>query len=257
MICLARSLLITSVKMSTNIHRTESNRWHSGVWIGKERIRVKICQWAWLGASAAVVASALAYPRPQEWNCHVAWPKQTNRQLLESIVDGSMDYLNQRFRCGLFGNSVSKLRSFSSSDEMSCVTKVIRTFGTTLFGAYAKSLADWAAPGGGGGGGAGSFGVFGCFGIVVSPSTMFTKQYSINAMNTKIVHTDIKASTAFRYDTGGSEACDLACWVDNVSNDVTENNLIHKTHLLLFILKKKTENWFYLPMWHELALLQV
>ena len=42
-------------------------------------------------------------------------------------------------------------------------------------------------------------------------------------MNTKIVHTDIKASTAFRYDTGGREACDFACWVDKVSNDVTPN----------------------------------
>lgn len=39
-----------------------------------------------------------------------------------------------------------------------------------------------------------------------SPRTMFTRQYSINAMKTKIVHTDMKASTAFKYETGGKEA---------------------------------------------------
>lgn len=50
---------------------------------------------------------------------------------------------------------------------------------------------------------------------------MFTKQYSISAMNTKTVQTDMKASTAFRYDTGGKLACDFACWVDRVSRDVT------------------------------------
>lgn len=55
----------------------------------------------------------------------------------------------------------------------------------------------------------------------MSPSTILTKQYSMRAMNTKIVHTDIKASTAFKYDTGGRDACDLACCVDSVSNDVT------------------------------------
>ena len=125
MICLTWFLLITSVKMSTDIHRTESNRWHSEVWIEKERIRVKICQWALLGASAAVVASTLAYPRPQEWNYLVAWPMQTNRLLLESIVDESRDYSNQRFRCGLFGNSILTLKSFSLSDKMWCVTTVI------------------------------------------------------------------------------------------------------------------------------------
>lgn len=37
-----------------------------------------------------------------------------------------------------------------------------------------------------------------------SPSTMFTKQNSIRAMNTNIVQTDINASTAFRYETGGN-----------------------------------------------------
>lgn len=60
-------------------------------------------------------------------------------------------------------------------------------------------------------------------GIVVSPSTIFTKQYSINAMNTNMVQTDINASTAFKYDTGGNDACDLACCVDSVSSDVTPN----------------------------------
>lgn len=40
-------------------------------------------------------------------------------------------------------------------------------------------------------------------------------------MNTNIVQTDMNASTAFKYDTGGNEACDFACCVDNVSNDVT------------------------------------
>lgn len=61
------------------------------------------------------------------------------------------------------------------------------------------------------------------FGIVVSPSTILTMQYSIKAINTKIVQTDINASTAFKYDTGGNDACDFACCVDNVSNDVTPN----------------------------------
>lgn len=36
-----------------------------------------------------------------------------------------------------------------------------------------------------------------------------------------MVQTDMKASTAFRYDTGGNDACDFACCVDSVSNDVT------------------------------------
>lgn len=66
----------------------------------------------------------------------------------------------------------------------------------------------------------GSFG-FLIFGIIVSPSTMLTRQYSIKAMNTKIVQTDMNASTAFKYDTGGNDACDFACCVDNVSNEVT------------------------------------
>lgn len=61
------------------------------------------------------------------------------------------------------------------------------------------------------------------FGSVVSPSTIFTMQYSINAINTNIVQTDINASTAFKYDTGGRDACDLACCVDNVRRDVTPN----------------------------------
>jgi hypothetical protein len=56
---------------------------------------------------------------------------------------------------------------------------------------------------------------------VFIPSTILTRQYSINAMNTKIVQTDMKASTAFKYDTGGKLACDFACCVDRVSSDVT------------------------------------
>jgi hypothetical protein len=35
------------------------------------------------------------------------------------------------------------------------------------------------------------------------------------------VQADMKASTAFRYETGGRDAWDLACWVDRVSSDVT------------------------------------
>lgn len=70
-----------------------------------------------------------------------------------------------------------------------------------------------AAGAGGGGGFAG--------GASESPSTMFTRQYSINAMNTKIVHIDIKASTALRYETGGNDAWLFACWVESVSNEVT------------------------------------
>lgn len=96
----------------------------------------------------------------------------------------------------------------------------------TLVCAYVKSLANGAdtggqAGGGGGGGIGGSCLFFLIFGILVSPSTIFTKQYSIKAMKTKIVQTDMNASTAFKYETGGKDACDFACCVDNVSNDVT------------------------------------
>lgn len=35
------------------------------------------------------------------------------------------------------------------------------------------------------------------------------------------MQTDIKASTAFKYDTGGNDACDFACCVESVSKDVT------------------------------------
>lgn len=35
------------------------------------------------------------------------------------------------------------------------------------------------------------------------------------------VQADMNASTAFKYDTGGKEACDLACWVDKVRSEVT------------------------------------
>lgn len=62
--------------------------------------------------------------------------------------------------------------------------------------AMSKILSSLAESGpleeGGGGGGAG----FG--GVSESPRTMFTRQYSINAMNTNTVQTDMKASTAFR-----------------------------------------------------------
>lgn len=37
------------------------------------------------------------------------------------------------------------------------------------------------------------------------------------------MQTDIKASTAFKYETGGREACDLACCVESVSSEVTPN----------------------------------
>lgn len=37
------------------------------------------------------------------------------------------------------------------------------------------------------------------------------------------MQTDIKASTAFKYETGGREACDLACCVESVSKEVTPN----------------------------------
>lgn len=33
----------------------------------------------------------------------------------------------------------------------------------------------------------------------------------------------MNASTAFKYETGGKLACDLACCVDNVSREVTPN----------------------------------
>jgi len=70
---------------------------------------------------------------------------------------------------------------------------------------------------GGGGGGAGFAGAS------KSPRTIFTRQYSIKAINTNTVQTDMKASTAFRYETGGKEAWLLACCVDRVSNEVTPN----------------------------------
>lgn len=54
----------------------------------------------------------------------------------------------------------------------------------------------------GGGGGGGGFAA----GASESPRTMFTRQYSINAMNTNIVQTDMNASTAFKYETGGRDA---------------------------------------------------
>lgn len=55
--------------------------------------------------------------------------------------------------------------------------------------------------------GGGGFDLFGTF-TGDSPITniIFTKQYSINAINTNIVQTDIKASTAFKYETGGNAA---------------------------------------------------
>ena len=37
------------------------------------------------------------------------------------------------------------------------------------------------------------------------------------------MQTDMNASTAFKYETGGKLACDLACCVDNVSREVTPN----------------------------------
>lgn len=45
----------------------------------------------------------------------------------------------------------------------------------------------------------------------------------MSAMNTNTVQTDMKASTALRYETGGKLACDLACCVERVSKDVTPN----------------------------------
>ena len=90
--------------------------------------------------------------------------------------------------------------------------------GVTLV-AMSKILSSLAASlpleDGGAGGGAG----FG--GASESPRTMFTRQYSINAMNTKIVQTDINASTAFRYETGGRDAWLFACCVERVSKEVT------------------------------------
>lgn len=65
-----------------------------------------------------------------------------------------------------------------------------------------SSLVESAVLEDGGGGGGGGFTTVGS----ESPRTMFTRQYSINAMNTNTVQTDIKASTAFKYETGGNEA---------------------------------------------------
>lgn len=81
-----------------------------------------------------------------------------------------------------------------------------------------SSLAESAVLEDGGGGGGAGFA-----GASESPRTMFTRQYSISAINTKTVQTDMKASTAFRYETGGRDAWLLACCVDRVSNEVTPN----------------------------------
>lgn len=80
-----------------------------------------------------------------------------------------------------------------------------------------SSLAESAVLEDGGGGGGAGFAA----GVSESPRTMFTRQYSISAMNTNTVQTDMKASTAFRYETGGKEAWLLACCVERVSNEVT------------------------------------
>lgn len=50
---------------------------------------------------------------------------------------------------------------------------------------------------------------------------MLTKQNSTKTMNTNIVLIDMNASMTFIYETCGSEACDLACCVDNVNSVVT------------------------------------
>lgn len=82
-----------------------------------------------------------------------------------------------------------------SPRHRSCLNRTDVHPGVTLV-AMSKILSSLAESGpleeGGGGGGAG----FG--GVSESPRTMFTKQYSINAMNTNTVQTDMKASTAFR-----------------------------------------------------------
>lgn len=90
-----------------------------------------------------------------------------------------------------------------SPRHRSCLNRSDVHPGVTLV-AMSKILSSLAESGpleeGGGGGGAG----FG--GVSESPRTMFTRQYSINAMNTNTVQTDMKASTAFRYETGGRDA---------------------------------------------------
>ena len=62
---------------------------------------------------------------------------------------------------------------------------------SNILSSFVDSLGPDEVVGGGGGGGFAG-------GASESPRTMFTKQYSIKAMNTNIVHTDINASTAFR-----------------------------------------------------------
>lgn len=105
-----------------------------------------------------------------------------------------------------------------SPRHRSCLNRSDVHPGVTLV-AMSKILSSLAESGpleeGGGGGGAG----FG--GVSESPRTMFTRQYSINAMNTNTVQTDMKASTAFRYETGGRDAWLLACCVERVSKEVT------------------------------------
>lgn len=71
---------------------------------------------------------------------------------------------------------------------------------SNILSSFVESPAPVDVVGGAGGGG------LNAGGASESPRTIFTRQYSINAINTKIVQTDIKASTAFKYETGGKDA---------------------------------------------------
>lgn len=57
--------------------------------------------------------------------------------------------------------------------------------------------------------------------LIHSYGPNFFAYISSEKSNTHTVHADMNASTAFKYDTGGKEACDLACWVERVSREVT------------------------------------
>lgn len=57
-----------------------------------------------------------------------------------------------------------------------------------------------------------------------SPSTMLTKQITIIVMNTKIVLVKMNTSMISKYETGGNDARDLECCVDNVNNGVTPSD---------------------------------
>lgn len=190
-----------------------------------ERIHARNDRSSWHGAGESEPVLTLAPHRWHSvWSCCAATLELSIRQWCVPTGDGSMDSMSRHFRCDHDGSAAMDSRKSCqiAVRKSETVIKVTLVDARNLDAENAKSWFDDGSLTGGTGVGCGGF-AFGGFGIFVSPSTMLTKQYSMRAINTNIVHTDMNASTAFRYETGGRDACDLACCVDNVSNDVTPN----------------------------------